>query len=223
MRGEEDTGLPRTAGEQRAALYRSGADRIEFRSCGRCPPNPDWSCRTRACRWFPGRLGRQAAEDAAEASFPPLKFKQGQEQLTASEIRPQCRRKVEFRIGQLPEEKVTDAGFTARADQEIGVGQIVGVQALLHVDFVDVLYLKFPVLSFPNQCTDRIYNLGTPAVTESNRQVQLVEMRRFLLGCPHPLKGRGRKRIGAAVRSKPHALFDQLVALRGEVVLEQSH
>src|SRR6476660_8565386 len=116
MRRAEDTGWRRTAGEQRAARYRSGGDRIESPSCGRSRPIPDWSFRTRACRWFPGRLGRQAAEDAAEASFPALKFQQGQEQFTTSEIRPQCRRKIEFRIGQLPEEEITDAGFTARAD-----------------------------------------------------------------------------------------------------------
>ena len=96
-----------------------------------------------------------AAEDAAESSFPSLKFQQGQQQFTSPEVRPERRGKIELCIGQLPEEKITDARFAAGADEQIGVGQVMRVQILLNVEFIDILRLKLPVLSLANQSSAR--------------------------------------------------------------------
>src|SRR5262245_44803561 len=49
-------------------------------------------------------------------------------QVGLAEVRPQRRGENHFRVGELEHEKIADALFTRRPDQEIGFGQLGGVE-----------------------------------------------------------------------------------------------
>src|SRR5947209_867945 len=53
------------------------------------------------------------------------------------EIGPQCVRHPDFGIGDLPEKKVADAEFSARADQEIGIRKAGGIKIITEFLFRD--------------------------------------------------------------------------------------
>src|SRR5580692_7738475 len=76
-------------------------------------------------------LGQNAAarfRQAAVAPFALLKIEQGFVELGAVEIRPQGFGHINFRVGNLPQQKIADAHLPARANQQVGVGQPGGVQ-----------------------------------------------------------------------------------------------
>src|SRR5947209_13127582 len=73
---------------------------------------------------------------------PPLPLAEPQEclvQLSRVEIGPQNIGNVEFRIGNLPQEKVADAVLTARPDEQIRVREVGAVEVTADRGLVDVL------------------------------------------------------------------------------------
>src|SRR5580700_7266419 len=84
-------------------------------------------------RMFHLRAGR--SRDASEASLPPAVILERLLECVFIEVRPQNFREVQFRVGALPEQKVTQALLTAGAYQKIHwrrgrVGVIGGRQQL---------------------------------------------------------------------------------------------
>jgi hypothetical protein len=66
--------------------------------------------------------------NAAVAAFAFLEIDQGVEQAGTIEIGPESFGDEDFRVGDLPEEEIADAHFAAGADEEIGLGEAVGVE-----------------------------------------------------------------------------------------------
>lgn len=183
------------------------------------------ACQGYSCRFVAERsvLGREAAEDATETALPALILKQGQQQFTPPEVGPEGGREVEFCVSQLPKEKVADAGFPARPDQEIRVREIMSVEKLVDERFVDLLDLDLSILDFPDDVSDCIDHFSPTAVAEGDRQVELVEVSRFLLRGPDPLQSGAWKRFGPSDGSKSHTLLYELVPFGRQVMFEQPH
>src|SRR6266478_1072104 len=106
-------------------------DRLDRLTClsdltfGCLPASPESGSMTRrAHRLFVGWL---AFADAAIPTLALLKLEQGLQQLRPIEIRPQRFGHENLRIGNLPEQKITDAHLAAGPDQQIGIGQPVGI------------------------------------------------------------------------------------------------
>ncbi len=59
------------------------------------------------------------------------------EQVGAAEVRPQGFGHVNFGVSDLPEQKIADPHFTARANEQIGIRQIRRVKMPLDVGFGD--------------------------------------------------------------------------------------
>src|SRR5437868_5602653 len=86
-------------------------------------------CAERYRRWL----------DAAVASIALLVGEDRFEQVAAAEIRPQRLGDPDFRVGDLPEEKVADAHLAAGPDQQIGIGLAGGVEELAEAPLVEIV------------------------------------------------------------------------------------
>ncbi len=64
----------------------------------------------------------------AESSFPSDVVLEGVEEGIPAELRPMKGRDEDFRIGGLEEEEVTEAEFARGPDDEVWVGQILGLK-----------------------------------------------------------------------------------------------
>ena len=65
-----------------------------------------------------------ACSSAAESSTPRRVLRQGRAQVALVEVGPELVDEDELRVGELPEQEVRDAQLAARADQQIGIGQL---------------------------------------------------------------------------------------------------
>src|SRR6185312_9290999 len=68
------------------------------------------------------------------------------EQVHAAELRPQCRRDVNFRISQLPKQKIAQPHLAAGANYKIGVGQVAGVEMPRNCLLVDLQMLDSAIV-----------------------------------------------------------------------------
>ncbi len=98
-----------------------------------------------------------------------------------------------------------------------------GIEELVDQRFVDVFRLYFAVLGFADQPANGVHDFRAAAVAQRHRQLELVEMSRFLLRGPDPLQRRRREGFRTSDRAEPDALFDQFVPLGGKVMLQESH
>jgi hypothetical protein len=64
----------------------------------------------------------------AVAAFAFLEFNEGFEQASAIEVGPQCFADVHFGVGNLPQQEIAYAHFSAGANEQIWIGQAFGVQ-----------------------------------------------------------------------------------------------
>ena len=81
-----------------------------------------------AVRCFPAPFAGGA--EAAVAAFAFLEIGERFEQAGAGKIGPESFGYVHFGVGDLPEQKIADAHFSAGADQKIGIGEARGVEML---------------------------------------------------------------------------------------------
>src|SRR6185295_7037223 len=119
-------------------------------------------------------------------------------EFAATEVGPQGRSEVELGVGELPEEKVTDSRFATGADQQVGIGQLMGIEILLNTRLIHIVRLQLSVLCLMQEFTHGVYDFCAAAIAEGDCEMKFVEMGSFLLGGPNPLKGRGRERVESA-------------------------
>src|SRR2546429_9842158 len=102
-------------------------------------------------RW-PGRRRRFARagcetlhRDLAEAPVAPLVVEDRFEQLAPRDVRPQERRDVQLRVGELPQQKVRQATLARGADEEVGITARRRIEPLPDRLFVDLLEAPRPL------------------------------------------------------------------------------
>ncbi len=67
-------------------------------------------------------------DDRAELAGALLVVGDGGDEMLAPEVGPAGRRDVDFAIGGFPEQKVGEAQFACRANQEVGIGDFGGIE-----------------------------------------------------------------------------------------------
>src|SRR5262245_20398317 len=93
-------------------------------------------------------------------------------EIARSEVRPEHGRHQELRVRDLPQEKVRDSHLATGADQEIGIGNIGGVESPAQLFLGDVLGLQLSSLDLPGQRTERVQELVAAAVVEGHQHGQ---------------------------------------------------
>ncbi len=61
-----------------------------------------------------------------------------------AEIGPECWREIQFSIGNLPEQKITDPVFTAGSDHQFGIRKAGGIQIFLKNYVVQIIGIDVP-------------------------------------------------------------------------------
>src|SRR5689334_23497577 len=107
-----------------------------------------------------------ATSHLSESPGPALELGEGAIEIDRPEIGPERRRDPELRVGDLPQEEVRDPHLAARADQEIGIGNVGGVERLGDVLLRDVLGLELAGQDLPRERAERVDQLVTRAVVE---------------------------------------------------------
>src|SRR5438067_9873626 len=74
------------------------------------------------------RFGRRSGGDAPEAPLAALEREHRLEQLASAEVGPQHARDVELRVRDLPQQEVRDPLLARRADEQVGVWTVGGVE-----------------------------------------------------------------------------------------------
>ena len=87
-------------------------------------------------------------------------------------------REVEFGVGDLPEQEVRDSLFAAGSDDEVWVGQICGVETTRDGFWVDRVEGKFATRVIDRDVSDCIDYLLSAAVCETDREQEIVVLRR---------------------------------------------
>ncbi len=92
------------------------------------------------------RLSLNLLLGQTKPTVPLLITEQGFQELLLAKIRPEGLGKIQFRVGQLPQEKIADPVFPAGPDQEIRIRHIFGVKLLAKNFMRNILGLERAVL-----------------------------------------------------------------------------
>jgi hypothetical protein len=75
-----------------------------------------------------GAMDRRVSLQSPESAVASFVFLNSGEKVALAEIRPHFFHNDDFRIGDLPEQEIGDAHLAGGADQEVGVGDVGGVE-----------------------------------------------------------------------------------------------
>src|ERR1017187_6949185 len=137
------------ARQPKTSLIADGVTTTNFMSSINQPP--------RRPKFPESKLSSQAAKPSMSAMIFFERFKK----LRLAKIRPQRRRDDQLRVRNLPQQKIADAHFAARADQQIGIGPVSRVQMLRENFFGDVLGIKFAGLRFFRDAARGVHDFRT--------------------------------------------------------------
>ena len=80
-----------------------------------------------------GWVGLGVRSEATVASSSAFEFGNRGVEVGFAEVGPEFWRDVEFGVAELPEEKIGEAHFTGRADEQVRIGPFCGVEVALEV------------------------------------------------------------------------------------------
>src|SRR3954449_10487330 len=179
----------------RAATARRRARRARTSTTPRARQRPARSAAARPR----SRSGSRSWSSPAESSTPRGVLRQRSTQVALVEVRPELVHEDKFRIRELPEQEVRDAQLAARADQQIGIGQLRRIEVRGEHVLVDLFRLDAALRDAPR----RLHELGTAAVVECHPQVEpRVQLGAVLHAVHAPPQVRGR---AIAPADEPHA------------------
>ena len=159
-----------------------GGEALQLRATGRCQKLREAGlgaarvgnaspCRARRGERVTGLFNRSVtALTAAEL------FDRG-EKIFFCEIRPESRRHVHFRVGELPKEEVRQAHLARSANEQIGIGIVSRVQMFTEHFDVDHCFVDVTELDCAEQTFDSVDDLQPSPVTERENQ------RKPVVGC----------------------------------------
>src|SRR5574342_11370 len=102
----------------------------------------------------------------AETPAAALKLEKGLKVLRLAKVRPQRRRDVKLGVGDLPEKKIADAHLAARADEKIGIGNLLGGDASRDDFFIDVTHCQFTSANLTRDALHHGDDVVSAAVTQ---------------------------------------------------------
>jgi len=161
--------------------------------------------------------------EAAVATLALLKGNDGFVQVPFFEIRPECVGDPDLRIRDLPEKKIADSQFAARADQEVRIRLAGGVEILSEVLFGDPAIRRRGPSAVTQQSIHGVDNFGTPAIVKRD----IEDHSRILAGlCDRLIEFRLDRRIKlirASNRAKTNIVLVNVLQLFVEVFLQELH
>lgn len=116
---------------------------------------------------------RRGRSDTAEAAVALRVVGDRGEEIGFGEIRPELGSDVDLGVAELPEEKIGKAEFARGADQEIGVGDVLGVEAFGDEFGRDPGFGQLAFRGVADEGSDGIDEFGSTAVTEGEREGEL--------------------------------------------------
>src|SRR5450631_991104 len=185
-----------------------------------------------------GGIGGGGLADAAVAAFAFLVFDEGFEQAGAVEIGPERFGDEHFGVGDLPEEEIADAHFSAGTNQEIGIGQAVGVEVAGELIFGDALDVTISVsidlaiavrvgvavaVALREYRVHRVDDLGAAAVVQSDTQAHAAVGGGAFGGFADVFLHRGRKIAGAAEKAHANIVFLDEWHFLAEIFAQELH
>src|SRR5580658_1325207 len=112
--------------------------------------------------------------DQSKAPVAPGVFLQRLEKLRLAEIGPERGGDDQFRVGNLPQQKIADAHLAAGADEKVRVRIMTGVKVLRNQLLVDFRRLQLPFLDLLRHAADGLDYFCAGAVTERQNQSESV-------------------------------------------------
>ena len=138
---------------------------------------------------------------APEAALSPLIIGERAEELVTPEVRPQRVGDVDFGVGKLPQQEVTQAKLFPGADEQIRVGEVSRPQVLGKKFFIDRCGVEAARPRLCCQGTNRGDDLLTGAVTDRQYDRQAVVVARRKDGMLQGLTHRERQAVQIADRT----------------------
>src|SRR5205823_6706850 len=105
----------------------------------------------------------------SKSARPALELGHGAIKIDGPEIRPEGRRDQKLGVGDLPQEEVGDPHLAARADQQIRIRDVGGVERLADLLLRDVLGLELARQDLARQGAERVDQLVPGSVVEGHQ------------------------------------------------------
>ena len=174
----------------------------------------------RGCRHGTGRIAGQAA--ITPLAF--LIFRDALEQMHPAKLRPQGGSHIDFRVSQLPQQKVAQPHLTAGANHQIGIGQMPRVEMTRHRVLVDFQMIQAAIArGRVHDRAERIHQFGACAVVERESQHHAGVVRCGLARPLHLLLHRGRQFVLASDVFQANIVLVQRGNFCFQIAAEQTH
>ena len=168
-----------------------------------------------------GKCGR--GSDSAEAAGATGVVLERGEEILPLEIGPEFFGHMDFRVAELPEEKIRNAHLAGGADEEVGVGHPGCVQAGANEFGRDVGFAHGACGSVADEGFHGINNLGAAAVAQGEDEVELGVRRGGFHHLAELALADGGEFLDAADVVESDALADHFIALLVEEIFQQKH
>jgi hypothetical protein len=143
--------------------------------------------------------------------------------MLAAKIGPQCRRDIDFRVGELPQEKIAEAHFAAGADKQIGVGIIAGIEVMIEDLLVDLGAVEMAEFDFADDGVNGFDDLDATTITEREDEDEPGVFARGLDAFVQ-LIADGAGQIGETTDGlEADVVFDELGQFVAEEAFEEAH
>ena len=140
-------------------------------------------------------------------------------QVVGAEVGPERVGEDELGVRRLPEHEVRDPELARRADQQVDLGQVGGVEPRRDRRLVDLVRGEAVVDAAPR----RLDELGPAAVVERDPEAERVEIRGLALELCHPLAQVAGDAVAPAEEPGPHALLGEVGQLLVDRLAEDLH
>src|SRR5688572_23378890 len=166
MRASSHTAAPLTATTRRWNIHAGAATTVRTKS-----GTSTTVLATRLSIVAPAALeavATVAISHSTESARAALELGDGAVQVEGAEIGPEGGGDEELGVRDLPEQEVGDARLTARPDEQVGVGDAVGVERTADVGFRDVLGLQLARLHLGGERAEGVQQLVATAIVEGH-------------------------------------------------------
>src|SRR3989475_10253441 len=159
----------------------------------------------------------------SESARPPLELAHRAIEIAGPEIRPEGRRDHQLSVGNLPQEKVRDPHLAARADQQVGIGNVRGIEGPADILLRDVVSLEVASLNLARQRAERVEQLVAAPVVERHQHGQPGVVPRLVHHVIDAPTDAGWHSVRPAEDTEPSVARHQRGKLRVDRALEDIH
>ena len=138
-------------------------------------------------------------------------------------LRPEHLGRPDFRISNLPEQKVADTQITARTDKQIRRRQALGIQMVFNYIIIYIFYGKSTVGSFRRNGTYSMQDFCLSAVVYSQIQNNTGVVFRCLYCVLHLLLHNLRQTFTRADKTHLYVIFVKFVNFVGQITAQKLH